>query len=128
MTIKEFFICDLRPEWDKYRYVSFWRPKSEGYCFPIPWAGLYALEEIKANRAHYIKWTGKSLTRFPVSAEDIAGFLKAPQPGTIDYDTGPVVPNSPEVRKALRAAAQASIFKADIHCERVAHLKKALKP
>lgn len=105
----EFYIVDLRPEWQRpkhYPYVTVWRPDDCGYAYPLAWAGIYSKERVDAKPGYYAnaKGTG-TLMNFPVPRAVVEALaIPAPRPGVVDGDVGPVLPNTPEVRRALRRA------------------------
>lgn len=101
----EYVICDLRPEWRRMPYVTFWRPDDAGYAYPLSWAGDYSEGRVREGRSYYTARKGRSLIRFAVLREVAERYSHAPTPGMIDGDAGPVVGNTPENRKALRSAA-----------------------
>jgi hypothetical protein len=111
-----FYIVDLRPEWNKNPYVSFWRPDNAGYCFPLAWAGQYTRERV-IERANYYtdkawaspKGPGRLFTRFAVRCadiEDLCAAIGGPPDtegrGRVDGNTGPVLRMSGAMRTRLR--------------------------
>lgn len=106
----QFYIVDLRTTFTKNPYVTLWRPDSKGYCYPIPWAGVYTMDEIKAHPSYYSirRWmlSTESETgpwdRFPVPVDSISTMLSQPKPGVVDGDVGPVIINNLIHRTALR--------------------------
>jgi hypothetical protein len=106
-TQDEFYIVDVRKGFDRKPYVTLWRPDNAGYAYPLPWAGRYTRAEIEDRPGyHYRKRDGKTRTldRYPVPCEAVERHAVAPAKGLIDGDAGPVVPNTAEVRAALRRA------------------------
>ena len=107
-----FFIVDLRPEWNKNPYVTFWRPEDAGYCYPLPWAGKYTRARVEEGGSYYTAraWTspkgpGRLFTRFAVRCSDIESLGGPPDTegrGRVDGNTGPVLRNSGAMRNALR--------------------------
>ncbi|WP_456015866.1 hypothetical protein [Methylorubrum populi] len=107
-----FYIVDLRPEWNKNPYVSFWRPDDAGYCYSLAWAGKYTAERVAQGGSYYTykAWTspkgpGRLFTRFAVRCADVEAFGEAPDTegrGRIDGNTGPVLRMSGAMRNALR--------------------------
>lgn len=105
MSADEFFIADLRPNWRRDPYVTFWRPNNAGYAYPLPWAGRYTLEQIEAQPGYYAKAEGGRYLRFPVPCVEVDGLATdKPAAHVIDGDLGPVVPNTEAIRRALRKA------------------------
>jgi hypothetical protein len=105
----EFYIVDLRPEWQRpkhYPYVTVWRPDDRGYAFPLAWAGLYCKARVDSAPGYYAnaKGTG-TLMNFPVPRAAVEA-LAIPEPrlGVVDGNVGPVLPNTAAVRRALRRA------------------------
>lgn len=104
-----FLICDLRPEWNSRPYVSFWRSNNAGYAYPLAWAGDYTEAEVATVGRYYTEWERGVLVRFPLAraiAEPLAG---APGRGRIDGDAGPVIVNTPDMRRHLRRFAHLPI-------------------
>ena len=103
----EFFIVDLRPEWNSNPYVTLWRPDDAGYAYPLPWAGRYSKEQVDEGGSYYYgsKDHRTRIDRFPVPCE-VAERLSTAKPAAhvIDGDVGPVLPNTDEIKKALKAA------------------------
>lgn len=101
-----FLICDLRAEWSWRPYVTFWRPNNANYAYPLSWAGDYTESQvIEGGRYYTTKEGGRSLIRFAVERRIAEAMATAPQRGHIDGDTGPVVLNTADNRRKLRAAA-----------------------
>jgi len=104
-TQDEFFIVDVREGFKGNPYITLWRPDNAGYAYPLPWAGRYSREEIEGRPGyHYSKRDGKkrTLDRYPVPCDLAERHAVAPAKGLIDGDAGPVLPNTAEVRAALR--------------------------
>jgi hypothetical protein len=105
----EFYIVDLRPEWQRpkrYPYVTVWRPNDCGYAYPLAWAGIYSKARIDAKPSYYAnaKGTGTAMN-FPVPRAVVESLaIPRPRPGVVDGDAGPVLPNTAEIRRALRRA------------------------
>ena len=97
-----FVICDLRPEWRRKPYVTFWRPDNAGYAYPLVWAGDYSEETIMGAQRYYSAFDGANLIRFPVERSAAEALGVAPNPGAVDGDVGPVIPNNATMRKSLR--------------------------
>lgn len=103
----EFFIVDVREGFKGNPYITLWRPRNAGYAYPLPWAGRYTRDEIEDRPGyHYRKRDGRTRTldRYPVPCGVVERHAVAPAKGLIDGDAGPVVPNTAEVRAALRRA------------------------
>lgn len=100
----EYFIVDLRPEFARNPYVTFWRPKNAGYAYPLSWSGRYGKAEVIEGGSYYTKREGRSFTRFAVPCAIVEALAVAPKPGMIDGDAGPVVVNDASRRTALRKA------------------------
>jgi hypothetical protein len=80
----------------EHRYVTFWRPESKGYCWPLSWAGRYPRKALAGSC-----WWPEDAFAVP---EAVALTLAvAPRPGDIDGDAGPVVPIAqlPALREAM---------------------------
>lgn len=97
-----FVICDLRPEWRRKPYVTFWRPDNAGYAYPLVWAGDYSEATILAAPRYYASFEAGQLIRFPVERLAAEALGVAPDPHEIDGGAGPVIPNNAAMRKALR--------------------------
>lgn len=104
---QEFFIVDIRREWRRQKYITFWRPNNAGYAYPLTWAGRYTKETVDAEGHYYCNTNGsRSLLRFPVPCEVVEAMsLTPPDAGDIDGDAGPVLKNSEKVRRKLRRHA-----------------------
>lgn len=104
MSEQLYYICDMRREWLKKPYVSFWRHEDAGYCYPLSWAGKYAMERVASQRNYYWSRNTKAFTRFPVPCLIVDQIGIEPIPKTIDGDAGPVVLMNKAVRAFLRAS------------------------
>ena len=104
---QEFFIVDIRHDWRKQKYITFWRPNNSNYAWPLTWAGRYSKETVDGEGHYYCNTNGrKELIRFPVACEIVEAMaLTEPDSGDIDGNVGPVLRNSQKVRRKLRAAA-----------------------
>jgi len=103
----EFYIVDVRKDFDGNPYITLWRPGNAGYAYPLPWAGRYTRAEIEGRPGyHYRKRDGKAraLDRYPVPCDVAERHAVAPAKGLVDGDAGPVLPNTAGVRAALRRA------------------------
>jgi hypothetical protein len=99
-----YYICDLRRDWLRNPYVTFWRPADAGYTYPLAWAGQYTLERLQSQPGYYWQKLTKTFARFPILCSEVERIAIAPRPKTIDGDTGPVVWMNKDNRAALRAA------------------------
>jgi hypothetical protein len=103
-----YYVCDLRPEWRKKPCVTFWRPLSAGYAYPLPWSGKYTLAELAVEPAYFWKRPyGKpkgAYLRFPVPCSTVDALGAVPTPKLVDGDVGPIVWQTPQIVRALRAA------------------------
>lgn len=100
-----FLICDLREDWSKKPYVTFWRPNNANYAYPLPWSGDYSRAVVDKNASYYTEKRGHIFLRFAVPRDVAESISEAPEPGRIDGDAGPVVRNSGVNRRILRKAA-----------------------
>lgn len=100
----QYFIVDLRTEFARKPYITFWRPENGGYAYPLAWAGRYGKAEVIDGGDYYTKREGRSHIRFAVPCAIVEQLAVAPAPGMIDGDAGPVVVNDAGKRKALRKA------------------------
>lgn len=107
MREKQYFIVDIRSDWLKHKYITFWRPNNSNYAWPLSWAGRYDKSVVDSNPSYYCNTNGgKALTRFPVECEIVEAMALAdPDAGDIDGNAGPVLRNSEKVRRKLRSAA-----------------------
>ena len=102
----EFYIVDVRPEWRKQRYITLWRKDNAGYCWSVPWAGVYSLATVSKNGGYYANKDGRArYARFPVPREAVERLAtEQPRQGDIDGNVGPILLNDEATRRALRAA------------------------
>lgn len=100
-----FVICDLRAEWRRNPYVTFWRPDNAGYAYPLGWAGDYSEEAVTQGGRYYTAFENGELIRFAAPRSAVEAFAIPPNPKEIDGDAGPVVPNTAAFRKKLRKLA-----------------------
>ncbi|WP_398480899.1 hypothetical protein [Tardiphaga sp.] len=100
-----FYICDMRKEWLRKPYITFWRPSNAGYAYPLSWAGKYDLDEMAAAARYYWIKNTRGLVRFPILCRVAELYGVPPGPGMVDGDAGPVIPNTKQLRATLRAAA-----------------------
>ena len=98
-------ICDLRPDWRRNPFVTFWRPDDAGYAFPLSWAGDYTPETVRAGGTYYTKHEDGKLIRFAVPRSVAEAMAVPPPDRMIDGNAGPVVPNNAQNRKKLLKAA-----------------------
>lgn len=97
-----FYVVDFRPEWRTRPCITFWRPNSAGYAYPLPWSGQYDLASLKPG--YHEKREGRKFIRFAVPCSVADGLATAPPAKLIDGDAGPVVMNTATNRQALRKA------------------------
>lgn len=100
----EFYICDLRKDWRRHRYITFWRPANANYAWPLSWAGKYDQATVDVHGSYYCVQEGRTFIRFPVPTAIVEALGVQPQAGDIDGNTGPVVLNTKQNRAILRAA------------------------
>ena len=100
-----YLICDLREEWGKRPYVTFWRPNNANYAYPLIWSGDYPKAVVDEKANYYTEKRGDTLIRFAVPREIAEAISENPEPGRIDGDAAPVVRNSGINRRKLRKAA-----------------------
>ena len=103
----EFFIVDVREGFKSNPYITLWRPNNANYAYPLVWAGRYTRAQIEEAPGYYYKKRyghKRTLDRYPVPCSIVEKYGVDPAKGLIDGDTGPVIPNTPEIRKALRRA------------------------
>jgi hypothetical protein len=103
----QYFIIDIRKDWRRQKYITFWRPNNANYAWPLSWAGRYSKATVDAQGWYYCNTNGgRSLVRFPVPCEVVEAMaLTEPDRGDIDGNAGPVLRNSEKVRRKLRANA-----------------------
>ena len=106
----EFYVVNLSHGHREHRYVTLWRPDDKGYAWPLPWAGRYPRARILESLDYYNG--GENIA---VPCEIVEQLAIAPEPGMIDGDAGPVVPNRKECWEVLLA-------------NKVAHTKYKPKP
>jgi hypothetical protein len=82
-------------------YITVWRPEDSGYAWPLPWAGKYSTEQVRANRNYYHR--GDDTLAVPCEVIDALG--EAPTKGMIDGNVGPVVLNNRANWNAILAGA-----------------------
>ncbi|KNY11863.1 MULTISPECIES: hypothetical protein [unclassified Shinella] len=107
-----FLICDLRPEWNRRPYVTFWRPNNANYAYPLVWSGDYTEAEVMAGGSYYTTVEDGKLIRFPILRSLVVPMAVAPEPGHIDGNTGPVICNTARMRAQLRKLAYAPALSA----------------
>jgi len=99
----EFFIVDIRPEWHRNPYVTFWRPKNSNYAYPLAWAGRYTREQIEEGGSYYALKEGGRWHRFPVRCAEVEALATSmPGAGIVDGDVGPVVPQTAAIVAKLK--------------------------
>lgn len=100
-----FYIADIRRSFRGNPYITFWRPKNAGYCYPLSWAGRYSLETLRGAPSYYEKLRDgctRALSRFAVPCEVAEAIAEDPASGMIDGDAGLVVRNTADARAFLR--------------------------
>ncbi|MDW5314980.1 hypothetical protein [Rhizobium sp. PL01] len=102
---ESFLICDLREDWMRRPYITFWRPNNANYAYPLTWSGDYPRATVDEKANYYTERRGRILLRFAVPRDVAEAISEAPEPGRIDGDAGPVVRNSGVNRRILRKAA-----------------------
>lgn len=104
---QQYFVVDIRPEFSRQKYITFWRPNNANYAWPLSWAGRYDKSTVDAEGDYYYTVDGgKALARFPVPCEVVEAMgLTDPDDRDIDGNAGPVLRNTAAVRRKLRAAA-----------------------
>lgn len=100
-----YYIADLRAEWTGTPYVTFWRPDSKGYAYPLCWSGQYLSDQLLAQPGYFWSRRDGILIRFPVPCGRVDRRAVSPKPGLIDGDAGPVLMNDAATRKWLRRQA-----------------------
>jgi hypothetical protein len=105
----EYVLVSLKHTRPSDRYVTFWRPKAAGYCWPLSWAGAYTESEA---RAHSDSTPGEET--FAVPQEVAYRLSRPPVPGYIDGNAGPVVTKRriPQLRAAALKAVDATASEA----------------
>lgn len=107
----QYVIVDLRREWARRQFLTFWRPDFAGYAYPLSWAGDYTKatviekDDYLTSRRYSVatgKYTGK-WERFAVLRSVAEAIGIEPPPGQIDGDAGPVVVNNKQNRDYLIA-------------------------
>lgn len=127
----EFYIADLRKEWSRQPYITFWRPDNANYAWPLVWAGKYGKAIVDAKADYYCVKDGRIFRRFPVPCAIVEALGVQPEAGRIDGNTGPVVLNTKanreKLRKAMYRPAGYRTFSTDLRSEdlRSADLRKA---
>lgn len=87
-------------------YIGFRRPvRSDGVCWPLPWAGAWSEAEVVRAAAELNDGVGT----VAVPREAVQALATTPPPGKIVGDVGPVVRNSASNRRALIVAARRDI-------------------
>ena len=111
----EFFVVDLRTEWLRQPYLTLWGPESRGYFWSLPMAGRYTAAELDRTVGYhtnrrYVASRGARVgrwERFGVPCEFLEALASEPD-DTGRYQiapcSGPIVRNSPALRKRLVAA------------------------
>ena len=108
---EQYVIVDLRAEWARRKFLTFWRPDFAGYSYPLSWAGDYTSATVIAKddyltRRRYSVATGKYTGKwecFAVLRSVAEAIATAPPSGQIDGNAGPVVLNNKQNRDYLIA-------------------------
>ena len=103
----EFYIVDVRQSFKGNPYITLWRPNNANYAYPLPWAGRYTRSQIDEAPGYYHKkryGSERVLDRYPVPCAIVEKYGIEPAKGLVDGNTGPVIPNTSEIRKALQKA------------------------
>jgi hypothetical protein len=93
-----FYVVSVRHTKRTDRYITFWRPDSRGYAWPLSWAGKYPIEEISFEYHN----SGDISVTIPCEVAD--RIAVQPEKGRIDNDAGPVVKNNATNWKTILAA------------------------
>lgn len=104
-SLEPLLICDLRPEWNKNPFVTFWRAGNGGYAYPLSWAGNYSVEKVLEGYDYYCAANHRAKIRFAIPRRVVEKLAIAPPTGRIDGNAGPVVLNNPTNRSRLRRRA-----------------------
>jgi hypothetical protein len=96
-----FYICDLRLDWKRHKYVTFWRPNNANYAWPLEWSGIYDRATIEEHGSYYYGAWDSERERFPVP---IALARHLATPTIIDGKAVVCVKNSKRNRELLRAS------------------------
>ncbi|MFC3180469.1 hypothetical protein [Cypionkella sinensis] len=105
---QQYLICDIRSEFKKNPFITFWRPDDAGYCYPLTWAGNYAPQSIEANWNYYNAHDEGRSIRFAVLRSVAEKLAVTTPPRMISGDAGPVVLNKHALRRKLLKAAYVS--------------------
>ncbi len=97
-----YYICDLRDDWKRQKYVTFWRPANANYAWPLEWSGEYTPETIDGRGGYYFDDEASERERFPVP---VAMAKLLAKPAVIDGKEVHCVPNTKKNRVLLRASA-----------------------
>jgi hypothetical protein len=96
-----YYICDLRADWKRDKYVTFWRPQNANYAWPLEWSGEYDPATVDQGGSYY--FTGEiDRERFPVPVT-MARLLA--KPAVVDGKEVTCVRNTKKNRELLRASA-----------------------
>ncbi|NOU05321.1 MAG: hypothetical protein HOO99_03980 [Hyphomicrobiaceae bacterium] len=106
-TALEYYIIDLRPEWNARPYISLWGPNNGGYVYSVRdgYAGRYTQSNLLPGY-HYKHRYGslRSLDRFPVLCSIVENLAGPPRTeGRFRIESGgPVILNTGDNRTHLR--------------------------
>ena len=87
---EDYYIVSVKHTRRQNHYITLWRPDNNGYAWPLCWAGRYTRALVMEQLDYYN--TGYSDIAVPCTLVD--GLAVPPEPGLIDGDAGPVVPNN----------------------------------
>jgi hypothetical protein len=95
-----YFIVSVTHTLRRDPYITFWRPKDSGYCWPLSWAGRYGHRAVSEGRGYY----NDGDLNIAVKCDVVDALAVPPEPGRVDGDAGPVVPNNAASWKAILRA------------------------
>jgi len=96
----EYFVLSIKHTKKTDAYISLWRPGNAGYCWPLPWAGIYTYRAVDKEPDYYNNGTDTIAVHWSAAV----ALVTQPRPGTVDGDVGPVILNTKENWKKLRNA------------------------
>jgi len=94
---REFYIVSVVHTERRHSYVTFWRPKNSGYCWPLSWAGRYDEATVRGALSYY----NDGENNIAVDAATVDNLAQKPATGKIDGDAGPVVANNAATWRVL---------------------------
>ena len=86
----DYYIVNLSHTRRDQKYITVWRPDCKGYAWPLEWAGRYAEDEVRRRIDYY----NDGCANVAVRCHVLEYMAVPPQPGEIDNNAGPVVPNN----------------------------------